>query len=244
MNTNLHIIIQARMTSNRLPKKVMLPLCGKTVLEILIDRLHTYKKNIIIATTNDGSEQEIVDLCTRLHIKYHKGSTQNVLERYYESAKKYHAQEKDIIVRITSDCPLIDSSLLDKAIKMYKENNYDYLSNRINRTIPVGLDVEIFNFHILETMYKNASNDYEKEHVTPYVYITQKDKYKIGSCEESNDNSRYRLTLDEADDYIAIKEIYKQFDNRVDFNYPELINMLEKNPYIYELNRHVMQNKL
>jgi len=243
-NSNLFIIIQARMTSRRLPKKVMLPLCGKTVLEILIDRLQDYKDNIIIATTDDGSEDEIVNLCQKLNIKYYQGSTQNVLKRYYESAKKYKAKEKSIIVRITSDCPLIDKTLLKKILNMYEYGNYDYISNRIKRTIPVGLDIEVFNFHILKTMYLNASNDYEKEHVTPYVYLTKKEMYRIGSCEESEDNSKYRLTLDEADDYLAIKEVYKQFGNRVDFSYQELISMLRENPQIYSLNHHVKQKKL
>jgi len=244
MKNKIFIIIQARMTSTRLPKKVMLPLCGKTVLEVLFDRLHEYKNNIIIATTDDGSEKEIVNLCKKLKIKYYQGDTQNVLQRYYKSARKYDAQGKDIIVRITSDCPLIDSSLLQKVIDMYESGNYDYISNRINRTIPVGLDVEIFNFHILETMYKNASNDYEKEHVTPYIYLTKKDSYKIGSCEEEEDNSKYRLTLDEEDDYIAIKEVYKQFEDSVDFSYQELIDMLKANPYIYNLNHHVTQKEV
>ncbi len=244
MQNNLFIIIQARMTSERLPKKVMLPLCNKTVLEILLDRLDNYKNNIIIATTDDGTEKEILDLCKNLDIKYYQGSTHNVLQRYYKSAEKYGANKKDIIIRITSDCPLIDSSLVKKALDMYINGDYDYVSNRLNRTIPVGLDVEVFNFALLEEVYKMANLKYEKEHVTPYIYITKKDKYKIGSCEEKNDNSQYRLTLDEYDDYLAIKEIYEKFNNRVDFSYDELITLLEKNPYIYELNHHVAQKQV
>lgn len=244
MQNNLFIIIQARMTSTRLPKKVLLPLCGKTVLEIVIERLHTYRDNIIIATTDDGSEKPIVALCQELNIKYYQGSTQNVLERYYRSAKKYNAQESDIIVRITSDCPLIDSNIMQKTVQMYINGEYDYVSNRLNRTVPVGLDVEVFNFKLLQIAYENAQLSYEREHVTPYIYLTKKDYYKLGSYEEKEDNSKYRLTLDEADDYLAIQEIYKLFDCKTDFDYAELIKILKQNIYIYELNCHVEQKKV
>lgn len=240
-NRNLFIIIQARMTSTRLPKKVMLPLCKKSVLEIVMDRLGKYKKNIIIATTDDSSSEPISDLCENLDIKYFKGSTNNVLERYYLSAKKYDAKDEDIIVRITSDCPLIDQSLMEKAIDMFVQGNYDYVSNRINRTIPIGLDVEVFSFAVLKESYNNANEDFEKEHVTPYIYLSNKDKYKIGSCEEQDDNSKYRLTLDEDSDYKAIKEVYSKFGNKIEFSYEELISMLKDNEYIYEINNHVYQ---
>lgn len=240
-NKNLFIIIQARMTSTRLPKKVMLPLCDKKVLEIVIDRLNKYKKNIIIATTDDSSSKPISDLCESLDIKYYKGSTGNVLERYYLSADKYNAKDDDIIVRITSDCPLIDQSLMEKVINMFIDGNFDYVSNRINRTIPVGLDVEVFSFAVLKESYINAKEEFEKEHVTPYIYLTNKDKYKIGSCEEKEDNSKYRLTLDEELDYKAIKEVYSKFENKIDFSYEELILMLKDNNYIYEINSQVYQ---
>ena len=236
-NTKLFIIIQARMTSSRLPKKVLLPLCGKTVLEVMLDRLEQWKDNIIIATTDDGSEKDITDLCTKLGIRYFRGSTYNVLSRYYKSALQYGAENNDIIV-------LIDPELLQKTLALYLDGDYDYVSNRINRTVPVGLDVEVFNFEILKESYLNASMAYEKEHVTPYIYITQKDKFKIGSFEESKNCAHYRLTLDEEDDYIAIKEIYKKFNNKIHFSYKELINMLELNPYIYQINHHVSQKKV
>lgn len=229
------------MTSSRLPKKVMLPLCGKSVLEIVMDRLEKYKKNIIIATTDDSSSDPISTLCEDLDIKYFKGSTNNVLERYYLAAKKYDAKDEDIIVRITSDCPLIDQTLMEKAIDMFVQGNFDYVSNRINRTIPVGLDIEVFSFALLKESFNNAIENFEKEHVTPYIYLTNKNKYKIGSCEENEDNSKYRLTLDEDLDYKAIKEVYAKFGNKIDFSYKELISILKDNTYIYEINNQVYQ---
>jgi spore coat polysaccharide biosynthesis protein SpsF len=244
MNNNIHIIIQARMTSTRLPGKVLLPLCGKTVLEIIIDRLKKYKRNIIIATTNDGTEIPIVEICKRENIKYYRGSTNNVLERYYLSAIKFNAHESDIVVRITSDCPLIDVDLLDNCIKMYNSQEYDYVSNRLNRTIPIGLDVEVFSFKLLKYMHKNAKEEFEKEHVTTYIYLTKKNKYKLGSCEEYDNNSQYRLALDEHDDYKAIKEVYKKFDNKIDFSYDELIRLLTNNQYIMDINSSVHQKRV
>jgi len=241
---NLYIIIQARMTSTRLPGKVLLPLCGKTVLEVVIDRLDKYKKNIIIATTDDGTEAPIVEICKRENIKYYQGSTNNVLERYYLGAKKFNAQEKDTIVRITSDCPLIDVDLLDNCLKMYNSQKYDYVSNRLNRTIPIGLDVEVFSFKLLEHMNKNAKEDFEKEHVTTYIYISNIDNYHLGSCEELDNNSKFRLTLDEFEDYKAIKEIYRKFDNKINFNYDELIRLLKNNQYIFDINSFVYQNRV
>lgn len=238
------IIIQARMTSTRLPKKVLLPLCGKTVLEVMFARLEQWKENIIIATTDDGSEDPITDLCTRLGIKYYRGSTNDVLSRYYKSASQYGATGNDIIIRLTSDCPLIDPNIVQETIQFYKDGKFDYVSNRINRKVPVGLDVEVFNFTVLEEAAINASEDFEKEHVTPYIYMTKKMQYRIGSYEPKIDGSKYRLTLDEDDDYLAIKEIYTKFDCKTDFSYKTLIDMMEKNPFLYEINSHIQQKKV
>jgi len=244
MQSNIHVIIQARMTSTRLPEKVLLPLCDRTVLEVVINRLKQYKDNVIVATTDDGTEAPIIDLCKRNNIRYYQGSTGDVLERYYLSAKNFNAKETDVIVRITSDCPLIDVGLLDKCIDMYRSGQYDYVSNRLNRTVPVGLDVEVFNFRLLEYIHKNAKEDYEREHVTPYIYLTEKENYNLGSCEEAIDNSQYRLTLDESSDYEAIKEVYKRFNNKIDFDYDELIELLDRNPYIKEINCSVSQKQI
>lgn len=243
-DSKLFIIIQARMTSTRLPKKVLLPLCGKTVLEVMFDRLKRWKENIIIATTNDGSEEPIADLCVKLGIKYYRGSTNDVLSRYYKSAVQYGATDNDIIVRLTSDCPLIDPDIVQNTIQLYKNGKFDYVSNRIHRKVPVGLDVEVFSFTTLEQAYLNASETFEIEHVTPYIYMTKKDHYSIGSYEPEVDGSRYRLTLDEEDDYLAIKEIYNKLNCNTDFSYQTLMDTMEKNPSLYEINAHIEQKKV
>lgn len=241
---NIFIIIQARMTSSRLPGKVMLPLCDKPALEIMLDRLVSFKNNIIIATTNDGTQTPIVDLCKRLGIKYYEGDTNNVLSRYYEAAIKYGAGDNDIIVRCTSDCPLIDPDVVRAVIFHYQKNLLDYSAAGSGSGFPRGLDTEVFSFSLLKEAFLNATKEYEKEHVTPYIYDTCKSKFKIDRVKSEINASKYRITLDEYEDYLAIKEIYKKLNCSTSFNYDDLIDVLESNQYIYEINAHVEQKKL
>lgn len=237
----LFLIVQARMTSTRLPKKVMLPLCGTTVLEVFLKRIKSFKNNIIIATTNDGSEEDIVNTAKSFGIKYYRGDTNNVLSRYYESAVKYQANDEDIIVRCTSDCPLLDEKILEECIDSFKTLDIDYLTCGFEGGFPRGMDVEVFRFKLLKEAFLNAKSDYEKEHVTPYIHTTKKDEFKILEYKNKYDHSKYRLTLDEQEDYILIKEIYKRFDNRLDFSYDELISLLKKEPELLKINEKIKQ---
>lgn len=240
----LYIIIQARMTSTRLAGKIMLPLCGKPVLQVMLERLSIFKNNIIIATTNDGTEQAIVDLCRQLGVRYFQGDTNNVLERFYLAAAHFDAENNDTIVRLTSDCPLIDPLITQSAINYFIKHSFDYVSAGMGSGFPRGMDTEVFSYDLLKQAYRNATLDYEKEHVTPYFYKTCADKFSLGQYKNSKDHSRYRLTLDEQNDYQALQEVYKKLDCSTDFNYDELIAVLEKHDYIYELNASVEQKKL
>lgn len=237
----IFMIIQARMTSTRLPAKVVLPLCEKTVLEVMIDRLKPFKDKIIIATTNDGTQKPIVEICKKLHLKFYEGDTQNVLSRYYEAAVKFGATNNDIIIRCTSDCPIIDKVIVQNTIEYFLSSKSDYT---VSSGFAIGMATEVFRFSLLKEAYENAQSDYEKEHVTPYMYKTQQDKLKITRFTNKDDDKKYRLTLDEEDDYKAIKEVYKLFHNKTDFSYEELMQKLHDNPYIYDLNAHVIQKSL
>lgn len=236
---NLKIIIQARMTSTRLPAKVTLPLCGKTVLEVMLKRLEKFKKNIIIATTNDGSQTPIVELCKALHVEYFEGDTDDVLSRYYHSAVKFGANDETLIVRCTSDCPLIDADVIEETINFYQKSDAQYICACQESGFPRGLDTEVFSFKLLKDAYHHATTAHEKEHVTPYI----KANHTTDSYKNSKDHSKYRLTLDEADDYKAIQELYDKLECKTDFSYEKLIETLEQNPYIYEINKHVEQKK-
>ncbi len=238
-----YIIIQARMGSTRLPGKVLLPLCGTTVLEVMLHRLSHFHSHIIIATTNDGSEKDIIEVCKRMNVRYYQGDTENVLARYYEAAVAFGAKSEDTIVRLTSDCPLMDQNILAQMLERFGSSSWDYYSNIFQRTFPRGLDIEIFTFNALERAFNGAATTFEKEHVTTYIHTTHADEFSIGSFTKSDDHSKYRLTLDEQADYDAIQEVYKQFACRLDFTYDELLEVLRKNPQIYDINVHVEQKK-
>lgn len=244
MEDRVFIIIQARMTSTRLPEKVMLPLCNKTVLEVMLDRIKEFKDNIIIATTNDGTQKPIVDICSKLDLKYYEGDTNNVLSRFYEAALKYKAKENDIVVRLTSDCPLLDKDILKSCIDTFKNSSIDYLTCGDETGFPRGIDVEVFRFKLLDEANKNATTDTQKEHVTVYIHTTIKDKLNILEYKNRNDDSRFRITLDEEDDYKLIKQIYEKFDNKTDFSYEQLIDLLEKNDELVQINSKVKQKKV
>jgi len=237
----LFVVIQARMTSTRLPGKVLKELCGMSVLEVMFERLNKYRENIIVATTNDGTEKAIVEVCKKRNINYFQGDVENVLDRYYSALQHFDAKSGDTVVRLTSDCPLIDADIVAACIDAFEEGGYDYLSNVEKRTYPRGLDVEVMTFDALEEAYSYAEEKSEKEHVTPYIRITNRENFHIGSYRSDEDNSKYRITLDEEKDLEAITEIYKFLGCRFDFGYRELIRTLVEHPEIYEINRNVSQ---
>lgn len=240
---NLFLIIQARMTSTRLPGKVMLEICGVPVLELMLRRLEQFRNQIIIATTDDGSEAPIIALSERLGIRCFRGSTDDVLERYYRAASHFGARAGDTVVRCTSDCPLIDPEIAAKTIACFEEGPYDYVSAGVHSGYPRGMDTEVFGFDLLAEAHREATTGYEREHVTPYIYVTKKTDLNIGSLKDASDHSRYRLTLDEPDDYRAIRAVYEGLGCRTDFTYTELIGFLQAHPHIHEMNRHVEQKK-
>ena len=236
------IIIQARMTSTRLPGKVLLPIGDKSSLEVMIDRLGTLRDNVIIATTDDGSETPIIDLCKQLGVKYFQGDTDNVLGRYYLCAKFFGAEADDGIMRLTSDCPLIDMELTSQVINTFNNNNYDMVSLGPHSGFPRGLDACIFNFKVLENTYKKATLLNDKEHVTlGMAKFNHLNCYNISALD---DLSHYRLTVDEQDDYQLITEIYRLFSYQTDFTYNELITLIQNKPYLYEINKHIEQKNV
>jgi spore coat polysaccharide biosynthesis protein SpsF len=227
------------MTSTRLPKKVALDLAGMRVLEVLLSRLGEYKDNIIIATTDCGNEGPIVEMADGMGIKSFRGSEHDVLARYYLAACEYGAKEGDTIVRITSDCPFHNSSILKGCIDKYNESKCDYLYCDIHKSYPRGFDTEVFSFDLLKEAYENAAECFQREHVTPY--IKKKENLKAAKYTHKDNNSSYRLTLDTKEDYEVIKSIYEGFGNRVNITYAEIIDYLKHNPKIAEINSDVKQ---
>ncbi|MBS4537824.1 glycosyltransferase family protein [Clostridium sp. D2Q-11] len=239
-------IIQARMGSSRLPGKVLLDICGKSVLEHDILRIKQSKEidQIIIATTESPNDDDIVKEVNRLGIKVFRGSEEDVLSRYYHAAKENNG---DIIVRITSDCPLIDPKIVDEIIKFYKDNDYDIVTNGgadlSKRTYPRGLDTEVFTFKCLEEAYNNAQEKYQREHVTPYIY--ENDKYKKYFYMNDINYSKYRWTLDTEEDFELIKEIYKYlYNDRHDFYLEDIVRLMKENKELININKDIEQKKI
>lgn len=238
-------IIQARMGSTRLPGKVMVNLMGKTILEHVIDRVKQCNEidEIIIATTTDNKDNIIVKTAQKCGVKYFRGSEEDVLSRYYYAAKENNGE---IIVRITSDCPLIDPFVIDEIVDFYKKNQYDIVTNASadlkKRTYPRGLDTEVFGFNIIKEAYQKGDKPYQREHVTPYIY---ENSNKIYYYKNNTDYSMYRWTLDTKEDLQLITEIYKHlYKGKHNFYFKDIIKLFEKYPGLAEINRDVEQKKL
>lgn len=239
------IYVQARMGSTRLPGKVMLPVLNKTLLEYLLERLADVKEadTIAILTTTNPADDNIVSFCKERNILCYRGSEENVLERYFEVAKK---RKPDAIIRITSDCPLIDPDIVDKTIKAYKENfpSYDYVSNSLEHTFPRGLDVEVFSYTALEETFKNAIREDEKEHVTPYIY-RHPEKFKLKNIYSDQDLSSLRLTVDTKEDFKLIRLILEHlYPQKPHFRLRDILELLRNHPNWIEINANIQQKKL
>lgn len=238
-------IIQARMGSTRLPGKVMKNLSGKTVLSHVIERVKQSKEidEIVIATSMSEQDEIISKEAKECNVKLFRGSEYNVLSRYYYAAKENNV---DIIVRITSDCPLIDPIIIDNAINLYKENDHDIVTNAgsdlTKRTFPRGLDTEVFSFRILEEAFSNVEKDYQREHVTPYIY---ENSNKIYYYKNEVDYSNYRWTLDTKEDWKLISKVYDHlYNGEHDFYLNDIINLMKKYPELNEINKDIEQKKV
>ncbi len=232
-NLNIHIIVQARTGSTRLPNKVMKYLEDKIVLQHVIDRLKesNYASKVIIATTVKKDDDTIVDFCMKNNIHLFRGSELNVLERYYETAKYY---KTDIIIRVTSDCPLVDVRYIDMMIEYYLKNKLNYLGPKYfgNHMFPDGFNGEVFNFNVLEEAYKYA-NDNEKEHVTTYIIMKYKIKeFKYPILYENYNNINFEnlhLSLDTEEDYELLKKIFNNvYKKKNQFKLEDVLQYLNK----------------
>jgi spore coat polysaccharide biosynthesis protein SpsF len=239
-------IIQARVGSTRLPRKVLKKICGKTVLEHDIDRLKRVRNisEIMIATTTLEKDNAIVEESDRLNVKYYRGSEEDVLSRYYYAAKENKA---DIVVRVTSDCPLIDSEVTEKIIQSYLDNNekYDYVSNTIDRTYPRGLDTEVFSFKALEKAFNEATSERDREHVTPYIWDNP-NLFRLDQYKNDVDYSDFRWTLDTIEDFELINKIYSSlyFKGKIEFGIKEILDLYYENPELKKINENIEQKKI
>jgi spore coat polysaccharide biosynthesis protein SpsF len=241
-NSKVVAIIQARMGSTRLPGKVLKDIEGKTVLSRVVNRLRGTRliDELLIATSDQRADDAIVEECERCLVPVFRGDENDVLDRYFHAAQ---ACEGDVVVRITSDCPLIDCEITAKTIREFVDECPDYASNALVRTYPRGLDTEVMSGQALERAWRNATQPYQRAHVTPYIYQNP-DEFKILRVTGEADYSNHRWTLDTTEDLEFIRAIYARLKNPDDFDWHDVLEILDQEPELMGMNRLVMQKAL
>jgi len=235
-------IIQARMGSTRLPGKVMKDLNGATMLERVVNRTRraTMLTRVIVATSTEAADQAVVDLCKELGVPCFRGSESDVLDRYFQAAQSASA---DNIVRITSDCPLIDPSVIDKTVHEFQKHKPDYASNTLLRRYPRGLDTEVFTLTGLERSWREAKDDYQRIHVTPYFY-QHPEIFQLLPVTGEQDFSMHRWTVDAPEDLQFVREIYLRLGPGDEFGWMDVLGLLEREPALAKINQSISQKAL
>lgn len=235
------VMIQARLGSNRLPKKVLAKIQGKSLIWHVINRVKKIKniEQIVLITTTNDSDKILLDIAKQQHVFGFTGSETDVLKRHYDCAIKFNA---DPIIRITSDCPLIDPELSSDVLQFYLDNNFDYVSNAINPTFPDGLDTEVFSFKALSQAHKNAKLVSEREHVTP-CFINNPKQFHIFNFSFSTNLSKLRWTVDRTQDLDFVRQIYHHMAPKTIFSMYEVLDVIKKYPELSKINNNIIRNE-
>ena len=232
-------IIQARMGSNRLPGKVFEDLAGQPMLARVIDRTGKAETidEVIVATTTRPEDDVIEQMCRIRRIHCFRGSNDDVLDRYYQTAVAFGA---DAVVRITSDCPLIEPDIIDRIVKGFLNcSGADYISNTLERTYPRGLDVEVFSFAVLKQAWEEDDNPTWREHVTPYIQ-RHSGRFRVFNAASELDYSHMRWTVDTREDLVFIRRIYDYFQTD-SFHWEDVLGLLRSQPDLLDINRNIQQ---
>lgn len=243
-------IIQARMSSQRLANKVIADIAGKPMIWHVVNRVKSANKidKVILATSDKSSDQPIVEIASQMGINSYAGSESDVLDRYYQTAKKYKA---DVIVRITGDCPLVDPNIINETVEHFLNNKFDYVSTAhtsesMDSTYPDGLDTEVFNFNSLAKAWKEAKLESEREHVTPYIWKNPQ-IFKIDNWQGKGGHKNYskmRWTVDEERDLKFVREVYKKlYSNKNIFYMQDVLDLLKKHPELLEINSDIKRDE-
>ena len=230
-------IIQARLSSSRLPGKVLKPLLGVAMLGRQIERVRRARTldGIIVATSTEQSDGKLVDYCQGIGVQCFCGSLDDVLARYHFAAQSVDAQ---VVVRLPGDCPLSDPEVIDALVDKFSQGGVDYVSNTLKPTFPDGLDAEVFSRQALETAYRNATLPSEREHVTPYIKTSE--AFSKFNLENATDLSALRWTVDEAEDFELISRIFEALYPRLpDFSMSDVLDLLGRHPDWTRLNSNI-----
>lgn len=254
-------IIQGRMSSSRLPGKILADIAGQPMLQrvfLRTSRAVTVTETIF-ATTTDPSDDPVAEYCNFGGIPFTRGSQFDVLDRYYQTAKGAKA---DVVVRVTADCPVIDPGLISDVISTLLNDEFDFAANRLpppfHRTYPIGLDVEACTFSALEKAWKESTETFHREHVMPYLYegieLTQQSRVletgtsprgtKIALLHHTTDFGNYRWTVDTPEDLEFMRQVYGRFDRRDDFSWKEVLDLVHNEPKLMEINAGIQHKTL
>jgi spore coat polysaccharide biosynthesis protein SpsF len=268
MKPRVVAIIQGRMSSSRLPGKILADIVGQPMLQRVFVRTSRSASvsQTLFATTTDPTDDPVAEYCDFSGIPFTRGSLYDVLDRYYQTAKQAKA---DYVVRITADCPVIDPVLIDDVVNTLLEDEYDFVCNRLpppwSRTYPIGLDVEACTFKVLAKAWKEAKEPQHREHAMPYFYegvellaislqrtgtSHQRSEgisprgFRIALLNHTTDFGDYRWTVDTPEDLEFMRQVYSHFDGRDDFSWKEVLDLVHENPGLMKINSDVQHKTL
>ena len=243
----IHVFIQARIGSNRLPKKILKKICNKTIIELIVERVNQIEgiDKIFVLTGPKNKNLELIKEVKRLGISYYCGKEENILDRFYNGAKEF---KSDIIIRVTGDSPLIDPKLISKGLDIFKESNCDVLSINRFKTFPYGINFEIFSINALEQSWKDISKKYsqeefEKMFIPPTKHMLENKKFENYDLKNDEDLSSIRITLDYLEDLQLIEKLFEEFYSKNKyFDFKNIVDYLNKNPELNKLNKKYVHN--
>lgn len=233
-------LVQARMGSTRLPGKVLKSIVNKPMIELLLTRLSQSNEldEIVVAASEEVQNDKLQSVVESLGYQCTRGSEKDVLNRFYESAKLLKA---DVVVRITGDCPLVDSGLIDKCIQGYKNSKVDYFSNVDPASYPDGLDIEVMSFASIERANNETDSEFDREHVTPY--IRNSDSFSKSSMTHIEDLSNQRWSVDEPEDLVVVTNIFEHFSPNILFNWKQVLELRRLQPVLFTENQQIKNNE-
>jgi spore coat polysaccharide biosynthesis protein SpsF len=249
------------MGSSRLPGKVLQDIAGRPMLARVVERTRRAGRvdEVIVATTSDALDDPMAEYCESQSYTCFRGSTYDVLDRYYQATRQYKA---DMVVRITADCPVIDPALVNEVVKVAMVGQYDFAANRLplpwGRTFPIGLDTEVCSLAALERAWKESAEDYQREHVMPYLYEGTKltaesgwlstgvspRGFKIALLNHVPGYGSLRWTVDTSQDLEFIRQVFTRFEGRDDFTWEEVLELIHAEPQLMEINADVQHKTL
>jgi len=235
-------VVQARISSTRLPGKILKSVLGKPLLTFLVERLRQIQgiEGIIIATTKNPADNAIAEYCDHEGLHCVRASEEDVLSRYVAACEAF---DLEVAIRITSDCPLLDPDLVSSGLALFaqKYESLDYLSNTLVRTFPRGMDFEIIRTDSLKKAYFEAKTAVEKEHVTPYIY-NHPEKFRLANLLQKQDQSHFRLTVDTPEDFELIRLLLEEiYPKKPEFRLSDILLALKEHPDWIKINSHVVQ---